>query len=184
MTATELIKKINSIRHDANLHFTELNEQQINYKPSASSWSIAQCLQHIIRTNESYYPAFDRLTSEKYSASFWERKSPFTKSIGKNMKAQLGPTIIKPFKAPRLFQPSLYSIPLTICSEFITHLDVMENRIQTLFTENNKQLVICSPVSNLITISLPDALEMIVGHTERHYAQAKRILTDGALQNK
>ncbi|NJK84394.1 MAG: DinB family protein, partial [Saprospiraceae bacterium] len=33
-----------------------LNEAQLNWKPNADKWSVAECLQHLIITAEGYLP--------------------------------------------------------------------------------------------------------------------------------
>ena len=36
--------------------FGSLTNEQLNWKPNSTVWSIAQNLDHLIVTNESYYP--------------------------------------------------------------------------------------------------------------------------------
>ena len=50
--------ELRTISDDARASFGSLSGEQLNWKPAADSWSVAQCLDHLIRTNEQFYPEF------------------------------------------------------------------------------------------------------------------------------
>jgi uncharacterized damage-inducible protein DinB len=45
--------------------FKSLSEDQINWKLSAESWSIAECVDHLIVTNKLYFNEFEKQFAEK-----------------------------------------------------------------------------------------------------------------------
>jgi hypothetical protein len=57
----EVLDEADAIAADANTLFRHLNAQQINWKPSADRWSVAQCLEHLITINREYYPQFGQI---------------------------------------------------------------------------------------------------------------------------
>ncbi|HRK49108.1 MAG TPA: DinB family protein, partial [Pyrinomonadaceae bacterium] len=73
-----ITKEMRRVAEDARESFGSLSGEQLNWKPAENSWSVAQCLDHIIKTNLSFYPEFDRLASGNRKNSFWENWSPFT----------------------------------------------------------------------------------------------------------
>ena len=46
--------EVDSITEDIVQRFGELTSEQINWKPAAESWSVGQCLDHLIKANERY----------------------------------------------------------------------------------------------------------------------------------
>ena len=61
---SNLIADAETISEKVGSTFGKLSAEQINWKPNAKSWSIGQCFEHLIVTNELYFPiddAFDIL---------------------------------------------------------------------------------------------------------------------------
>ena len=147
----------------------------LNKKYSADSWSVAQCIDHLIVSNEKYFPLLIAFQSSKHKMTFWERNNPFTKSIGKQMINTLGPIIIKKYQAPKLFLPRRSAIRESIINDFIQHQQKLISIIDKLSQEQIELGVITSPVAGLITLRLKDALTVLVVHEQRHLEQMKRI---------
>ena len=55
------VQEIDKITLDAELLFSELSGEQLNWKPNSQTWSIAQNLEHLIVVNETYYPVLSAL---------------------------------------------------------------------------------------------------------------------------
>ena len=157
----------------------DLRPDQLLWKPAPHRWSIAQCLDHLIVSNECYFPVLDRLCSDRYQATFWERWSPFSKSIGRNMVATLGPEVRRPFKAPKIFQPRQKEVKdLAIVDRFRKHQETLIGKLEAIRVQTINKVVVTSPVAGLITIPFPDVLEILAGHEERHLSQAERLLVE------
>jgi len=155
--------------------FAQLTEDQLNWRTSESSWSIGQCLQHLLKTNEAYFPAIEKIMATGYRATFWEKNSPFTGTVGKSMIEQLGTRVIKRFKAPRLFLPSSRPISTSVVEEAVHHLNTFDTLIKRIEEHSAMNSVLRSPVSGLITIRVQDVLTSLFGHAGRHLEQAERI---------
>ncbi len=159
--------------------FNDLRPDQLMWKPAPHRWSIAQCLDHLIVSNECYFPVLDRLSGDRYRATFWEQWSPFSKSIGRNMVATLGPEVRRPFKAPKLFQPRQKDVKDdAIVDRFRKHQEALIRKLEAIRVQPLNKVVVTSPVAGLITIPLTDVLEILAGHEERHLSQAERLLAD------
>ena len=50
--------------------FGELHADQLNWKPAADKWSIAQNMDHLIVINSSYFPIIESLKKGTYKAPF------------------------------------------------------------------------------------------------------------------
>ena len=68
-------QEIDKITLDAEMQFSELSSEQINWKPNSQTWSIAQNLEHLIVVNETYYPVLSALKNGTY-------KKPFLANFG------------------------------------------------------------------------------------------------------
>ena len=57
LTLPQVYDEAEAITGDAKALFGHLTREQLNWKPAANSWSVAQCLDHLITINREY--AFD-----------------------------------------------------------------------------------------------------------------------------
>lgn len=146
--------------------------EDLNRRKSSDHWSAAQCLRHIQLTNRSYFPGFERILSNEYRPSFWERSSPFTTSTGKNLVDQLGFPVLKKFKAPRFFQPERKIYTPEFPGEFIQHLHLLKTFFNRIDEAGAQDRIFRSPIANLITLRTGDVCTMLTGHTRRHLEQA------------
>ena len=149
-------QKLSEITATVENEFGNLSEEKLNMKANPESWSIAQCIEHLIISNSKYFPAFEAVLSGKHKMTFWERNNPLTTYTGKQMIKTLGPVIVKKFQAPKLFLPS-------------------RSTIKKLNTPQFEKIVITSPVAALLTLKLTDAMEILVAHEERHLNQMLRL---------
>ncbi len=169
-------QKLSEIAATVENEFGMLDAARLNLKPNPDSWSIAQCIEHLIISNSKYFAVFESVLSGKHRMSFWEKNNPLTNYTGKQMIKTLGPVVIKKFQSPKLFQPSRSAIRVTIVKEFISH----QEKLCTLFKKLNEpafeNIIITSPVAGLLTLKLRDAMEIVVAHEERHLMQMQRLI--------
>ena len=54
-----LITAANNIAAETKATFGRLTPTQLNWKPSAERWSVAQCFDHLLTTNKGYFPPIE-----------------------------------------------------------------------------------------------------------------------------
>lgn len=155
--------------------FHDLNAIQLNWKPDAQSWSIAQCLDHLIVGNSAYFLTFQQIAESSYKPPFWARMSPFSGYFGKLMLDNFGAEVKKKYKAPPLFQPTQSEIQGTIVQDFIRHQQELLG-LYGKMEQADPNTVLASPALGLLTYPLRDTLKFLMGHELRHLGQAKRVL--------
>ena len=170
------LNDLKEVGADARAAFGSLSADQLNWKPAADSWSVAQCLDHLILTNEELMAPLERKLAGEGN-TFWENWSPLTGFFGgflnKSMRADE-----KKFKAPSnsIVPPS--DLPADIVEKFVANM----NKVAGKITESEKldlsKTVITSPFMGLMTYRLSDGFELIVEHCKRHIRQAKRVTLD------
>lgn len=153
-----------------------LSEDQLNWQPAPCKWSIAQCLDHLIVTNEKYLPAFESILVGSYTHSFWQRINPFTKKMGLWLVKNISEVPERRFKAPKTFAPDNKRYTASILRDFISHQQKLIPLFAALKKLKTREIVISSPVSSLITLRLKEALMLIVQHEQRHINQANNVL--------
>ncbi|MFM2208090.1 MAG: hypothetical protein RL213_2065 [Bacteroidota bacterium] len=164
--------------------YKALSEAQLNRCPAPGAWSIAQCLQHILLSDESYFPALERLLEKDHRSTFWEKHSPFTRSTGKSMILQLGTETTRRFKSPRLFLPTRQLIPSAIRDRILAHWERLDELCRKLEEAGAEEKVIRSPVAPLITLRVNDAIVLFQVHTRRHLQQADKVLHSSDFREK
>ena len=106
----EVLDEADAIAADANTLFGHLNAQQINWKPSADRWSVAQCLEHLITINRKYYPQFDQIIKGEKKTTLWQRMPVLPSLFGRMMVKALSPNFNQKLKRRKL--PGRQGAPL------------------------------------------------------------------------
>lgn len=172
----ELIQQLDDIQDQVNRNFSSLSGEQLNWKPGPDNWSIGQCLDHLIVSNKTYFPSFEKFLRNEYRLPLFQRLNPFKKALGSMMIKTLGPNAVKKFHTPPIFEPSQSSITPTIFNDFSDHQRILKKYMEQLLQLNTKQLFMTSPVTPMISYSLDDALRILTGHEQRHVNQAINVL--------
>ena len=172
----DVIDRLNAVEQQSVKDFGSLTETQLNWKPATDKWSIAQCLDHLIQTNKTYFVTFDQILSGGHRVSFFQKINPFKKAIGAMMIKTLGPQPAKKFTAPKIFEPSSRTIAPSIVTDFSSHQEIVKSYFARMAVIDPSKIFIASPVSPVFVYSLADAMQIITGHEERHLNQAITIL--------
>ena len=155
--------------------FDSLGIEQLNWKPSAEKWSIAQCLHHLITADSTYFPALKEIAEGRYQKTGWQRNSPFTRFWGWVMVNQLGETPKRKMKAPKIFRPSSSKIEDDIILNYNTQLDQLLKLIEDCKNIDLDKTIIYSPVTKFITYSLRKTFQLLMQHEHRHINQGIKL---------
>lgn len=175
----ERIKQITSdmkqVADETQATFGALTSEQLNWKPSPESWSVGQCFEHIIKTNEQFYPEFEKLASGSRTNTFFQNYSPFTGMMGRFLIKAVSEDS-KKAKAPSkdIVPPS--DITPDIIGRFTLHIDAVNQMIERCASADRDKTVVSSPFLSIFTYTLNDAYTVLIEHTRRHFRQAKRVM--------
>jgi len=164
---------------DARVSFGSLSGEQLNWKPAEKSWSVGQCLEHIIKTNEQFYDEFNSLAAGKRRNTFWQSNSPFSGALGRFLIKAVSEDS-KKSKAPSkaIVPPS--DISDDIVGRFTEHVSGVNEMVERCADADLRKTVVSSPFLSVMTYRLDDAYTVLVEHTKRHIRQAKRVMaTEG-----
>lgn len=170
----EIISELERISEDVRKAFGGFSGEQINWRADADSWSVGQCFDHLIKSNELLFDEFDKVASGTRQNSFWENWSPFT-SFGGNLLINSLKKDERKFKAPtqKIVPPS--EINAEIIEKFAAHQTELIEKIKKCEKADPQKTVVTSPFIKLMTYKFGDGLTIIVEHEKRHFRQAERV---------
>lgn len=166
---------------DAKAAFGNLSADQLNWKPSETGWSIAQCFDHLISTHSLYFPLFSRLAGGDRRRSFLEKYSPLSGFFGRFLVRSLDPKNQKKMKTTARGKPSASELDAEIVDRFVEHQAQMIEHLRKLPADiDAAKFNITSPMMGFVTYSLDDCFTVLDVHCRRHLGQAKRVIeTEG-----
>ncbi len=174
-TANDLRK----IKDDSIKMFGNLSSSQLNWKPSIDKWSIGQCFDHIIITNEKYFPEINDLIKGIRKNNFWAKVPFLPRMFGKLFIDTMSPSKNRKVKAPKSLLPSRSNIGQDIIEKFARHQDVLIEKINQMkdLDPDPDKIIITSAVTKYITYSLNDTMTLFSLHERRHFTQAENVST-------
>ena len=149
------------------------SDAQIHWKADANTWSIAEALQHIITADTAYLEPMHRALqgAERTASPVAYRPSFFARLFIYSLR----PGRFR-YKAPAVFKPESSRISHTIRQNFADHIRAQMQALQAWRSYDINRLKMTSPANAMVRISLGEALDVMITHTERHMAQVDRIL--------
>lgn len=170
-----MLQKGKEAKEKARDAFSNISLVQLNWKVSAESWSIAQCLDHLIVSDSSYFAELEKITAGIYKMNFWQKYSPFSGMWGRLMKDRLQEQVKKKMKAPKIIKPSASKMGIEIIERYHKNLDSFLAYISNCRAVDLDKIVITSPITSMVTYSLRDAITFLIQHEHRHLNQAIRV---------
>lgn len=164
------------INDDARRLVAGLTDAQLNWKPAPDSWSIAQCLDHLVVTLEKD----DRYLRDAIARG--REKRPAREAVayrptmfGGWLIKQLLPEAPRKMRAPKVFRPAESSAIEGALDRFLQQQNKFLNFVSDAREIDYNKTRLRSAVTPLIRYSLADAFVMIVVHGQRHLVQARRV---------
>lgn len=170
-----MLAKGKEAREKVNTSFPLLTAVQLNWKPDEDSWSIGQCLDHLVIADCCYFPVFKKIAAGNFKMRSWERWNPLNRLFGKVMISYIQEKPRRKLTAPKIFRPADDPVDAGIIERFHKHLDTLLDCITLYEKVDVDKTHISSPVSGLITYSLRNAIILVIQHEHRHINQAIRI---------
>lgn len=168
--------ELEAVAADARRVFGNLTAAQLNWKPTEAEWSVGQCFEHLIRTNEKFLPLLGRVARGERKGSAWERVSPLSGFFGRLMIRSLRPDSGRKFKAPAGIAPAASDVDAAVIAHFGEHQTRLIEAIRAAGVADVGRVVVTSPVARFVTYNLLDACRIVATHERRHLAQAERVL--------
>ncbi|MGU3376938.1 DinB family protein [Chryseobacterium sp. M5A1_1a] len=149
-------------------------ENELNFRITADSWSVLECLEHLNRYGDFYIPEI----SHKISSSETSHKPMFKPGILGNYfaKSMLPKEKLNKMKTFKAMNPIHSQLNKEVVEEFIKQ----QNQLLTLL-EKAKYIDLEKTktgisISKLITLKMGDTFRFVINHNTRHIAQIEKVL--------
>jgi hypothetical protein len=151
---------------------TGVRDDQLHQKPPDGGWSIAEVLEHLIVSADSYLGPMRSVVDEHR-----ERKAaPDATWKPTFMGGMLAQSLRNPRKLP---SPRSYKVGLSprprVLEEFLHRQEEVGRRLSDAAGLDWRRIKIRSPVVPILSMNLGDALTVLVVHAERHAMQIERV---------
>ena len=180
---SNLLSELQVISDEAQKTFGHFSAEQINWKPSAEGWSVGQCFEHLIKTNELFYVELEKIAEGSRKNSFLEKYSPLSSFFGNLLVNSLKKDGRK-FKAPSLKIVPPSEIDANIVEIFAAHQAELIGKIKSTENSDWQKTKITSPFMKLMTYKLSDGFRVVVEHEKRHIRQAARVTKTTGFPNE
>jgi hypothetical protein len=155
--------------------FKNLSEDQINWKPPPQSWSIAECIDHLIVTNKLYLNEIEKQFAEKQIKTDYSKTEVKHKWLCKFIIKGVDPANIKKSKTFPVFMPSMSMYTKNVFDHFYEVQTKLVSLISSAKDLDLNKYVMSSPAAQIIKENFSDVLEIIRLHDRRHFNQAKKL---------
>ena len=153
--------------------FRTLSVEELNWKPDAQTWSVAQNIHHLIVINQTYYPIIKSVRAGTYQLP-WIGKINFMVSFfGNTILKSVSPDRKRKMKTFPLWEPSQSQIDEDVLHQFDKHQNGLKELIRSSTDLLEANTLISSPANKNIVYTLKSAFDIIVTHELRHLEQAK-----------
>lgn len=170
-----LLADVRGIRDRARTLFGGLTERQLHWSPDPGSWSVAQCLDHLLRANRAY---LERLEPAVESLRVEASADPVLRGgrLGGWLASAAGPDPRLKIPAPGQFRPAVDGTGDDVVARFLEQQDRILALLRDARGRDLDAARVGSPVLPLIRVRVTDALQLVVGHEQRHLDQAERTM--------
>ena len=171
-----ILKEAASLPEQFRSAFGKLSLEQLNWKPNPETWSVGECIDHLIVTNRSYFAQLEAISRGDKYISIWEKMGLFSGMLGRMLLKITAEKVVKPAKSPSAFAPTRSKVPATIIEEFCIQQVALIDKVQKTDSVDHEKTLISSPAMIWATYSLRDGVEIIFQHERRHFRQAVAVL--------
>lgn len=179
MTQLELLAHVSKGATDLVTHYhlttDDLTHAQLNWKPSAKKWSVAEVFAHLV-LQEKPYPARIKAAVEQVQGSRTD-KSFRSGPIGRYLIKVVSPEA-KPISAPGMLVPKQSMYDRSIVGEWFSLQQAYQETL-SLAEQRGVDLVqtrVPWVVTPLVRFRLGDLFLMQTAHKTRHLQQIQRVI--------
>src|SRR6266487_1097548 len=118
METKKWIEELDDVTLSIKNEFGGLSDEELNWKPNASTWSVGQIIDHLFVVNKTYFPIFSQLKNNEYQL-IWLGKIDFmVRFFGDLILKSVNPDRKKKMKTLSIWEPSKSRIETDIIQKF------------------------------------------------------------------
>ena len=166
---------LDAIARETQSTFGGFDVRQLNWRPDAARWSVAQCFEHLLLSNGLMLRAAEAALNDTAPWTIWRRLPVFPGVLGRMLVRSQAPTTARRFTASPEAQPATSDIAADIIQRFLEQNRDALARVQVLDERGAARTIMTSPFIKVITYSVLDGWRLVFAHDRRHFEQARRV---------
>jgi hypothetical protein len=166
---------LEAVAADVRATFGRLDARQLNWRPDATRWSVAQCLEHLLTANRLMAHAAQDALDGTRPRTIWQRLPVMPGVFGRMLIRSQAPQSTRKFTASPLATPASSDIAAHIVERFVAQGHEQVSWLRALDEERASRVIMTSPFVSFITYSVLDGARLILAHDHRHIEQARRV---------
>ncbi|HUE00688.1 MAG TPA: DinB family protein [Bryobacteraceae bacterium] len=176
----ELDRQFAAAKADASELVNGLQELQFNWRPSAHSWSMAECLLHLNMVGDRCVHTLETTLADARARGRLGH-GPFGYGwLGKWIMAHTEPPSKHKYRAPRAFTPA-HGQPITAVLPTFRHLqEQLSRQLEQASGLDLAHIRVPAPEARLLRFSLQLTFAWIAAHERRHLWQARQVRNHAA----
>jgi hypothetical protein len=175
LSLQDVAAELGAIAGDAESTFGRLDERQLNWRPDATRWSVAQCFDHLLNANREMFQGIDAAMDGSRPRMVWQRLPVLPRVFGSLMIRSQTPEVTRKYTAPRQITPASSAFDPAIVERFVAQQHEAAARVRSLDPGAAARTIMVSPFVSFITYSVLDGCRLMVTHERRHVEQARRV---------
>lgn len=171
----DCLRQLDEVDAGVGTLLTGLTENQFHWSPSSTTWSIEQCLVHLVIIGCRYLPVLDE-TIERARAENLVGRGPFRYGFVERwiIRANEPPPGIR-LRTPSSARPPGDQPLPTVMANFLTMQDQLRKRIRAANGLHLARAKVRSPFAKRLKMGLGACLAFLLAHERRHLWQAHQV---------
>jgi hypothetical protein len=175
LSLADVSDALRNVGRDAPATFGGLTDQELNWRPDGTSWSVAQCFEHLVTSNTLMRRGADAALTQP-ARTVWQRLPLLPALFGWMLIRSQRPNTRGKFTAPPQAQPATSDIPGDVIQRFVDQHREAAEWVRMLDPRDARRAIMISPFIKAVTYSVLDGLRLMVAHDHRHFEQARRVM--------
>ena len=183
LSLAEVKAGLDAIAHETEATFGGFDARQLNWRPDAARWSVAQCFDHLLTANRLMLQAAEDALNTAVRRTVWQRLPIVPGVLGPMLVRSQAPTTTRKFSAPSKAHPATSDIAADIIRRFIEQHRDLVARVQALDEPDAARAIMSSPFISVVTYSVLNGWRLMLAHDRRHFEQARRVTLSPGFPN-
>jgi hypothetical protein len=174
LTLAEVRGGLEELPGQTQAEFGAFDVGQLNWRPGATAWSVAQCFEHLLTTSRLMRRAADDALTSARPQTFWQRVPVLPGVMGRMLIRSQAPASARKYTAPPSAQPAS-QVSADIIQRFVDDLHEAVRWVQALDERRAVGAIMTSPFIKVVAYSALDGCRLMLAHDHRHLEQARRV---------
>jgi len=171
----DILMQLAACERDAEAILRDLDEQRLNWRPAAASWSIGQCIDHLAAASRVQLAVMAE-GAESARRRGWSRRGPIQPGPPSRWFIRnLEPPPRQRLRAPKQIVPAERLAPEAVGGEFARRQAEIRSLLRAVAGLDLNRARYVNPFVPFIRFSLGTGFLVLAAHQRRHLWQAARL---------